>query len=109
MSLRFSHKVDTFFCKHEDNLFASIFADSGLSCKWWWKRCEYQKIHTVHIQGYYCLDCDLDIIKSTEMVLKACVAELCINKYKGWEFITDKRISSPKIVCILMNELVTNN
>ena len=35
MTCRFPHIVDTFFCKQVQNLFDTIFADAGLSCKWW--------------------------------------------------------------------------
>ena len=82
-SCRFPHIVDTFSCKHIGNLCATIFGDSGLRCKWWWKRCEYQKRGTVHIEVFICLDCDTYIIKSTEIALKACMEEFSIDKNGG--------------------------
>ena len=97
MACRFSHIVDTFFCKQVENLFNTIFSEAGLSCKWWWKRCEWQKRGTVHIHGCFRLDCDPGIIKSAKIVLKACMAEFTMNKNRGWEFIDEsKKISFPK-------------
>ena len=43
-SSRFPSIVDMFFfCKRVDNLLAFIFADWGLSCKWWWKDASTKK------------------------------------------------------------------
>ena len=85
-----------FFCKRADNLFATIFADLGLSCKWCWKRCEFQKRGTAHIPGYFCLDCAPNNIKFAKIFLKACMTAFCINKYEGREFTTGERISFPE-------------
>ena len=71
--------MDIFFCKRVDTLFATIFVDSGLSCKLRLKKCEYKKRGTVHIHIYLCLDCNPDIIKSTKIVLKACIAEFSMD------------------------------
>ena len=86
MACRFMHIVDTFFYKRVENLFDIIFSEAGLSCKWWWKRCEYQKRGTVYIYRFFHLDCDPDIINSAKIVLKAHMAEFSMNKHHGWEF-----------------------
>ena len=59
------------------------------------KKCEYQESSTVHIHGYFHLECDPDIIKSAEIVLKIYMAEFCMNKYEQWEFTTGERMSFP--------------
>ena len=81
----------------------------GLSCKWWWKRYEYQKRRTVHIHRCFYLDCDPDSIKSAEIVSKVHMVELCMNKYDSGISLLVEELVSPKIVHILMNGLVTNN
>ena len=58
MCQKFPHIVDTFFCKRADILMNTIFSKLGISAKWWWKRCEYQKRGTVHIHGCFRLYCD---------------------------------------------------
>ena len=106
MSCRFLHRANTIFCKQVKSLFDTIFADSGLKCKRWWKRCEYQKRGTVHIHGCFRLDCDPKIMKSTEIVLKVYITGFRINKYNGWEFIDCERISLPKNTNFLINQLL---
>ena len=90
MSLIFSHIVDTFCCKRVENLCVSIFADSGLSCKLLWKRCKYQKRSMVNIHKYFCLNCDPEIIKFAEIVLKAHKVEFSMDKYSDWESVDSK-------------------
>ena len=41
------------------------------------------------------LNCDPDIIKSTEIFLKACIAEFSMSEYYGCECTSVKRISFP--------------
>ena len=96
MSSRFPHTVNTFFCKRVDNLFVTIFEDSGLLCKWWWERCECQKRGTVHISWCFCLGCDPNIFKSAEIVLKDHMAQFSMDKYSGWEFTAGEKNSFPK-------------
>ena len=86
--------MDEFFCKRVDNLFATIFSDAELSCKWWWKRCKYKKRGKVHTDECFCLDCDLDIIKSAEIGLKTCMVEFSIDNYGGWGFTTGEKLVS---------------
>ena len=70
--------------------------DAKLSCNWLWKICEYQKRGTVHICRCFCLDCDPDIIKSAEIVLKDCIVEFSMDKYCGWKFTTGERFFPQK-------------
>ena len=37
------------------------------------------------IHGYFCLDYDPDIIESADIILKALMAELYINKFDDWK------------------------
>ena len=84
-----------FSCKPVDSLFATIFADLGLSCKWWWKRRKYQKRGMVHIQGFFCLMYNPETNKSAEIVLRDCMAEFYKNKYNGRKSTTSERVSFP--------------
>ena len=42
------------------------------------------------------MDCDPEIIKSAEIVSKACIVEFIMDKYNGLEFINGKKISFPQ-------------
>ena len=45
---------------------------------------------------WFCFDCDPDVFKSTEIVLKDRMTEFSMDKYGGCEFTTGKGIIFPK-------------
>ena len=60
------------------------------------ERYECQKRSTVHIHEWICFDCDPDIIKFAEMVLKAHMVKFCVNMYECYEFTTGEITSFHK-------------
>ena len=61
------------------------------------------------IHGCFCLDYDPDIIKSADIILKALMAELYINKFDDWKLTIGDWINFLKVVNLLMNGSVTMN
>ena len=63
------------------------FSKLGITAKWWWKRCEYQKRGTVHIHGCLRLICDPGITEYAKKVLEARISEMLLNEFDGWRLV----------------------